>query len=108
MLHLIAALSTPNPSVHYIKVEELQYSQGISEVLDYKINETIAFSDTNGMISVITVDTTVPKKDEIEEVGNLFRKVVDARHEVDMWNKNYIELLKENDIKNAKKVVFLI
>lgn len=105
-LHLLAALSTPNSSVHYINAEQLQYLQGISEVLDYKINETIAFSDTNGMISLITVDTIVPEIDKIEEVGHLFQKVINAKHEVDTWNKNYIELSKENDIKNAKKVIF--
>lgn len=61
------------------------------------------------MISLITVNTIVPEKDEIEEVGRLFREVVIARHEVDTWNKNYIESLKKNnDIKIAKKVLFFI
>lgn len=90
-MYLLAALSTPLPSIHFIGAEQLIFSEGINDLLNYKKNELISFSDSNGMIWMITVGATVLEKNQIEEVGRIFQKEIDRRRELDAWNVKYKE-----------------
>lgn len=83
------ALSAPHPSINFIDAERLVFAEGLNEMMDYRKNELICFSDSAGTIMVITMDAVAPKADEIREVGRMFQKEVDRRRELDEWNEKY-------------------
>uniref|UniRef100_A0A2S2R2B2 WD repeat-containing protein 63 n=1 Tax=Sipha flava TaxID=143950 RepID=A0A2S2R2B2_9HEMI len=101
---LIGSLSTPLSSIHFIDAEQLKFSEGINELLNYNKNELIGFSDSNGMIWMITISATILEKNKIEEVGNIFQKEIDRRRELDAWNIKYKEEygpVEENEVDDS-------
>jgi hypothetical protein len=103
-MYLLAALSTPLSSIHFIDAEQLKFSEGINELLNYNKNELIGFSDSNGMIWMITISATILEKNKIEEVGNIFQKEIDRRRELDAWNIKYKEEygpVEENEVDDS-------
>lgn len=96
----LAALSAPYSPIHFIGTERLMFTEGIHEVMNYKKNELISFSDSTGTIMIITTDVPVVEPNIIEEVGRVFQKEVIWRKELDVWNSKYKEefrSIKEND-----------
>lgn len=61
------------------------------EVINYKKNELISFSDSTGTIMMIVTDVPVVEQNTIEEVGRVFQKEVIWRKELDAWNSKYKE-----------------
>ncbi|XP_060848211.1 dynein axonemal intermediate chain 3-like isoform X2 [Rhopalosiphum padi] len=97
---LIATLSAPYSPIHFIDTEWLTFTEGLHEVLNYKKNELISFSDSTGTIMMITTDAVVMEPNTIEEVGRVFQKEVIWRKELDAWNSKYKEEFRsiaEND-----------
>eukprot|EP00102_Acyrthosiphon_pisum_P020917 XP_016658127.1 PREDICTED: uncharacterized protein LOC100571197 [Acyrthosiphon pisum] len=98
---LITTLSAPYSPIHFIGTERLIFSEGIHEVMNYKKNELISFSDSTGAIMMITTDVPVMEPNTIEEVGRVFEKEVIWRKELDGWNSKYKEefrAMRENDV----------
>lgn len=83
------ALSAPRPPAHYVGSERATFAGGANEVLDYRKNELICFSDSAGTIMAIAVDAAAPGPGEVLEVGRVFQKEVDWRTELDEWNDKY-------------------
>lgn len=69
------------------------------EVINYKKNELISFSDSTGTIMMIITDVPVMEQNTIEEVGRVFQKEVIWRKELDAWNSKYTEEFRST-IKN--------
>lgn len=96
-----AALSAPYSPIHFIGTERIIFTEGMHEVMNYKKNELISFSDSTGAIMMITTDVPVMEPNTIEEVGRVFQKEVIWRKELDAWNSKYIEefrSMRENDV----------
>lgn len=91
-MNTLLALSTPQPSIQFVgDGERFKYAEGINKVIDQGKTELISFSDSSGIIMIITVDSVTLEPNESEEVGRVFHKEVDRRRELDAWNKMYKE-----------------
>ncbi|CAH1731486.1 unnamed protein product [Aphis gossypii] len=106
---LIATLSAPYSPIHFIDTKRLIFNEGIHEVLNYKKNELISFSDASGTIMMMTTDAVVMESNTIEEVGRVFQKEVVWRKELDAWNskcKEEFRSMAENDenIRDYRKI----
>lgn len=65
------------------------FADGVSDMMNYKKNRIICFSDSAGTVMVMTIRATILKPNEIEEVGSRFQKELDWLTELDDWNDMY-------------------
>lgn len=86
---LSAALSSPYPPMHFSGTENVMFAQGVSEMVNYKKNELICFSDSAGTVMIMTISAVSLKPNEIEEIGRVFQKELDWITELDAWNHKY-------------------
>jgi len=65
------------------------FAHNVSEMMNYKKNRIICFSDSAGTVMVMTIRASILKPNEIEEVRNQFQKELDWLTELDDWNDKY-------------------
>ncbi|CAH1731756.1 unnamed protein product [Aphis gossypii] len=98
---LIASLSAPYPQFNYIGADSVMYAKGINNMVNYKKNRIICFSDSAGTVMIMTIRATLLTPDEILETGNLFQEECDWLKGLDAWNERYKKefgVLGENDV----------
>jgi len=77
------------------------FAKGVSDMMNYKKNRIICFSDSAGTVMVMTIRASILKPNEIEEIGRLFQKELDWLTGLDAWNDMYKKqfgLSGENDV----------
>lgn len=65
------------------------FAHGVSDMMNYKRNRIICFSDSAGTVMVMTIRASILKPNEIEEVRSQFQKEIDWLTELDDWNDKY-------------------
>jgi len=65
------------------------FAQGVSDMMNYKKNRIICFSDSAGTVMVMTIRASILKPNEIEEVRRQFQKELDWLTGLDTWNDMY-------------------
>jgi len=77
------------------------YAKGINDMVNYKKNRIICFSDSAGTVMIMTIRATLLTPDEILETRNLFQEECDWLKGLDAWNERYKKefgVLGENDV----------
>jgi len=65
------------------------FAKGVSDIMNYKKNRIICFSDSAGTVMVMTIRASILKPNEIEEIQRQFQKELDWLTGLDAWNDMY-------------------
>ncbi|XP_029341055.1 uncharacterized protein LOC107882537 [Acyrthosiphon pisum] len=65
------------------------FAHGVNDMMNYKKNRIICFSDSAGTVMVMTIRASILKPNEIEEIGSRFQKELDWLTGLDDWNDMY-------------------